>query len=266
MDLNRRDLEEVIQDVLDGVASADEIAWLERRRAEDPTAQSLYERRKGLFQVLAQVEELPAPADLSASVLSALPAKSRPRPGGRRWLSVLPGAPSPRISRWAIPFAAGVAAGVVLMVALTGSPALRSREGLQTAGTMAAPSASRPAAAQDSEELTVGATRVAASIMLNGDSLIAHLECRATEEAQITIEYDPAVIAATSLEWSRPDEQHAALQPGYVRLRVRGDPQARVRFLGAGSGGATCLEVSLQTAAGVARGTLSADAPRRARE
>jgi hypothetical protein len=266
MGLNRRDLDDGIQDVLDGVASDDQIAWLKDRLACDADAQALYEKRKELFRMLAQVEEVPVPANLTDSVLAALPAGACTPLTPRGWAAAVRGALSPGRMRWAIPFATGVAAGGILIGAFLGSPALRWREALQTAGTMSEPSADEPGAARDLQDLTVGDARVITRIFQSGNSLIAHLEFHSTEEAQVTIEYDPAMITATSLQWSRPDGNQALLAGGQVQFRVRGNPAAHVSFQGAGSGGETPVGISLRTRDGEIHGLLRAQAPNRVQE
>ena len=78
--MNTFDLESVIDDVLDGVATAEQRLWLDRRRASDPVVRDRYAAREALFRALDGSPLTEAPADLLAGVMRGISDAGRHAP------------------------------------------------------------------------------------------------------------------------------------------------------------------------------------------
>jgi hypothetical protein len=156
--MNDRSLDEIIQDVLEGVATPDETARLRERLAADPSSVARRRELEEIFEALARMRMEESPVDLRERVMSALateplehrapvngpiaapgagraPAvRSHPSPG---WLTTWRAALARRPA-WTLAYGllAGVALGALATYLLPTADELRSRTAL-VSGAMA---------------------------------------------------------------------------------------------------------------------------------
>src|SRR5678816_424910 len=101
---------ELIHAELDGELTAEQRAELSRLLLANPEARALRDQLNRLFGELAKLEDAVPPAELSASVLSALRAQAGPEPTGTGWRTWYA---SP-VFRYAAVFVGGLLASALL--------------------------------------------------------------------------------------------------------------------------------------------------------
>lgn len=128
-------LDDLIQRVLEGSATAGERASLAARLEADPAARVRHDELARVFDALGAARMEPAPAGLREGVLRAIRAAAPARTPARA------GRPAFRWARVLLPAAAGAIAALVLVANWQGAP--RS-PGDRTAGTMAGAGEANP--------------------------------------------------------------------------------------------------------------------------
>ncbi len=144
-----RSLDELIQLALDGAATPEQVATLERRLESDPEARRRHAELTSLFEALGAGAGESDPG-IRDAVMRRLPPRSP---------ASMPGAGFARRLSWprlALPFLAGAASAVIVIASIVGIPA-RMGPDPRTAGTMSAP-AVRPL------ELVLGAPSAAVRV------------------------------------------------------------------------------------------------------
>lgn len=154
--MNGRSLDEIIQDVLEGVATPADTARLRERLAADPSSLSRRRELEEVFEALARMRMEESPIDLREHVMRVLalepqatvngptaplaadgvrPTPSHPSLG---WLCTWRAALARRPA-WTLAygFLAGVALGALATVLLPGADGVGSRTGLAVSGAMA---------------------------------------------------------------------------------------------------------------------------------
>jgi hypothetical protein len=194
-------LDQVIDDVLDRVASPGDRAWLEARRASDPMARERFSARRELFRALDTTGMREAPAALLPAVLREIADAGRlPTPGPARgtttpargpvaWLERISRAGARPALAWGYAAVAVAVVAALILVARTpsGRPDWRP-----VAGTIgAAESGARLGAVT----LMAADARLVATAFAGGGSrvqLVLEVTPGPRSRAEVTIAVDPA--------------------------------------------------------------------------
>jgi hypothetical protein len=126
----KRELDGLIQDVLDEVATPEEAARLEKRLSQDSAARERRNELALVFGAMSRSRRFEAPPELKSRILRALPA-------GAPGVQLVPSVERRRRFRLAYIFAAGLAAGVIAAGALTGFWKMPAPGNPAVLGTMA---------------------------------------------------------------------------------------------------------------------------------
>lgn len=246
-----REYEDLIQEVLEGDATPEQIKRLEAWLAGSEAGRARRRELEGVFQALRGVPEVDPPADLKDGVLRALrarPASGRAQGFARSWT------PGPRF-RPAFIFAAGLAAGAVGYGAVTRLPAWPPGDS-SVIGTMMPSRTSPPAAEGVRRGWSVGPSRVEAISWLTPDSRLAVFQVR-EGEARIEIEYDPARLSVVGVGQTHAEASLIEAAPG--KLVVSGGSRSEFtvewRQLAADS---PAPRVTVQSGGATAQGDLPA--------
>ena len=244
-----REYEDLIQEVLEGDATPQQIERLETWLAGSEAGRARRRELEGVFRALCGVSEVDPPPDLKNDILRAL--RARPAPGRAKGLarSWVPGSRF----RPAFIFAAGLAAGAVGYGAVTRLPAWPPGDS-SVMGTMM-PTRTPPSAAEGIRRgWSVGPSRVEAISWLTPDSRLAVFQVR-EGEARIEIEYDPARLSVVGVAQTHAEASLIAAGPG--RLVVSGGSRSEFtvewRQLAADS---PAPRVTVQSGGATARGDL----------
>lgn len=203
--MNPRELDRLVQDVIEGVARPDERERLERLTASDPAAAA---RRRELELVFERLGHVPAAAPAPPGLRAAVLGRIRPRPARRA------ARPAPqRAFRFAIPFALGVVAGALGFAGWRGDP---DAPGAAVSGAMlpADPEAAIRWRAGDLEATVTGrrrGPRQALRVVVSGP-------VDPGDEAAIELRYDPLRTRLVALRQSQADPGGIVASPGHVRL------------------------------------------------
>ncbi len=208
-----RDHEQLIQDVLDGQATAAQQARLEAWLATNEEGRTRMRELEGLFATLDRVPFAELPVGLASEVEQAIRARAPSRaPAFRRpsWVA------APRM-RLAMVFAAGIAAGVIGWGALTGilQPGGAGRGSL--VGTMM-PATPAPRASR-SKNWSAGGTNVEATTWRAGTSRWVQLVVAGRAPAEVELRFDASLLSPVAIRQSDPSAR-VAVDPGRILIRV----------------------------------------------
>jgi anti-sigma factor RsiW len=234
------DLDRRIQDELDGVATAEESAELRRRLEASPAARARFDEMKAVFRMLDRVETVEPPPALKERVILGLP--PAPAPSRRGVL----GAAFRRRGGlgWGYSFAAGLAAGVLVVILANGVQRPGSSEEAKYSGSMA-PLAGRDAAIVDEVRLELDGNAATAETRSAGADVLVRIES-AAPDGDLVVGYDPGAFVLQSFHQSDAASGPVELDPG--RIHVRNAGQARFDFtLRPAGSGRPPLQVSIQS-------------------
>jgi len=253
--VNHATIERILNDVLDGVATPEDIARLERLLDQDPTARARYQDLETVFRALKQAGVEEPPAGLRSDILRAVrggPAPTRARGlGFARIRDLLWTRPVPA---FAFTFVAGAAAGLLAFTLVAGTT--RSRDaGLPVTGTML------PAAPAGGFErvghlrLAAGDAEVAVETTRRGARIEAAIDARSPVPFGIELEYDPGALRLAGLDWSGPQPGRTELDPGHLQLEPQGNVHYRLHFESASAEGRP-IQITIRSRAGPVKGVV----------
>jgi len=207
--------------VLDGEASPEERAELERLVAGDSKARALVTERRSLFETLRRVPKREPPDDLGDSILAAIRSERLTSRGrGRGWLGLW-GSFMARRPGLGFSYAllAGWVVGSLTTLAVLGTLARKPEEGAPTSGTMTNPAAGQVVARG---RLDLPGVRLGGETRLRGGVVRLQLRGRASVPAEITIMFSPDELRLESVPPPQSD-QGIEITAGRVRLRGAGE-------------------------------------------
>ena len=245
------ELDHLIQDVLDGVATPEQTARLEERLRRDPALEERQRELQGLFEALRRVPRVEAPTDLRNRILRALPTNA---PGVRTTSTA-----GPARLRLAWVFVAGLAAGIVGAGALTGLWKA-SVPGIPqpVAGSMAPPGAPSAGPHARSASWSLEQTTVDAVAWRVGESRLARFQVRGGP-AEIELRFDPAGLAPTAFRQAPLGVSPVQMEAGRVVFQASSGGEYSIEFLESGSPSPP-LGVTVRAEGREAKGDLAAPA------
>jgi anti-sigma factor RsiW len=249
------DLDRRIQDELDGVATAEESAELRRRLEVSPAARARFDEMKAVFRILDRVETVEPPPALKERVILGLP--HVPVPSRRGFLG---GAFGRRGGLgWGYSFAAGLAAGVLVVILANGVQRPGSSEDAKYSGSMA-PLVGRDAAIVDEVRLELDGNAATVATRNAGSDVLVRIDST-TPNGHLLVEYDSGAFVLQSFHQSAATGP-VELDPGRIHIRNAG--QARFDFtLRPADSGRPPLQVSIQSGDRVVAGTLQSGPARK---
>jgi hypothetical protein len=228
--MNPSELDQAIQDTLDGVATPSQVSWLESRLQSDPAAREEFVRQQALFHRLAARPPVDPPTDLTASVMSAI--RSLPQRGVARRdpfsaLRELFAHRSAIVGAWS--FAMGCLVGALLMFARSGVPWIPASRPLPVSATMGLEHPE--GATTDRATWRAGRADGVIEIARAGNLASARAQVRSETPATVQLEFDPAAMTPDGFEWSdRSAHDLEVLAAGRIRYVSTGTTELIVRF------------------------------------
>jgi hypothetical protein len=218
--MSARDLDVIIDEVLDDVAGPEDRAWLEQRIASDPVVRERWTERKALFAALDGPTLVDPPGSLLPAVLSQIAGVRRPARVSNSWLDTLADAfrlkPN-QLLVYGSALAVGLAVLTLAVVHPTRSPSPRA------VGTMA-PLATAPATL-----MRAGDAEARISIARDGAAMVAEIEVKSPGAGELTLACGAGVSAAEAV-WTEGGDGAPQVGPGRVYARFPGSGTLRVRF------------------------------------
>lgn len=247
------ELNQLIEDVLDGVATPQQAARLQEWLASDPAAREHYLKHVAVFQALGSDTELvEPPADLAAGVMRAVRMGPRPAPGAsgvlRSWRDSFQRRP---VLGWSFAIGAAVAVIAVTSVILTNPTPFGSRGSLPVTGTMAPPDAGGPWLQADRAVLAAGDARGTITLLKQTGGWMAKVESHAATLAELELKYDPIAIQVTGID----GQAGAGTTPGLLKLPLQGDAVTGIHFSAPAPASSTVL-VTLRSGDAFSRAVL----------
>jgi hypothetical protein len=214
-DVNDRELRQLMNNQLDGIATPEESDRLNRVLESREDLRLEYRKLGGVFAVLSRVDLEDPPPDLKQNVMREIRRREAvpSRAGWLAWVRAAFGA------RSAYSFAAGAALGVLAFALLTGN--LTTRPGADVGsftGTMARPSGPASYHRIASRDFTLRTGGVSVEVLSGSDGYLARIASTAPPGTDLVLSFDPAV---WSVEGMRQREAGNEVMLGFGRLSVR---------------------------------------------
>lgn len=212
-------IDELADSVLDGEASAEERAELERLLAENPEAKARVAERRALFETLRGVPRRSPPEDLRDSILTAIRIEGsgahRSGPHGGRH-PLLARHPSLALGYALV---AGLVIGSITTLAVRGNMVRKPGDGTPIAGTMAPPGSAGGTVIHGSSFALRGAD-YRAETRWNDRGIVLLLSGRSSKPIDFTIEYKPEELRLSSI--LPPASADLGVEHSKGRLQIRG--------------------------------------------
>lgn len=244
--MNDTRIEQLMHDVLDGVATDEERTRLEQRLAADLVLRERFDELRGMFDSLNRVPLVEPPAEMHAGLMRAIAQEDarRVRPSG--WLAAFADAfrarPAPAFAMAALTIAA---LSLLLWSGARHDSGRIAGGDAPVAGTMAPPAATRAAV------LESGDARVSVTALITDGGIVLHIDGAAPSGASLDVETGLPGIDGR-IEGEGASLAGIGASTGRVNLDLDRDVLARLTIdAGRAPGGA--LEVLLITPAGVDR-------------
>jgi hypothetical protein len=213
--------------VLDGEATAEERAELDRLLAQDPSGRARLAEREELFDTLRRVPRRAPPDDLRDAVLAAIRVESPPvRHEERR---------DPRSSffgrhpwlGFGYATAAGLVIGSLITLAVVGALGRGPGRDLPAAGTMAPADAHVVA----TRALDLPNARFEAEARTGDRVTIVRLSGSSASPAEVELEYEPDQLRLASVLPAEPGDFRIERSAGRVRLTSTGPLHVELRWI-----------------------------------
>jgi hypothetical protein len=258
MNDNDRELERLMNDQLDGVATPEDTERLSRALESREEVRLQYRKLGGVFTGLSRMEMEDPPASLKQGVLRAIQAIESPFPARGGWLHSISTLLRERAGfRHAYAFAAGAALGVLAFAILTGN--LMTRPGVDSrpfTGTMAPLSPDGVYRHIVSRNFVLHDGHVLVEVLSGKDGLVARITAEAPLGSNVVVSFDPASWSATAV---RQDLAGNEVMLGTGRLSIRmqrlGQSQYLLYLARKGPAGSP-LRIAIDSPDGSAHGEL----------
>jgi hypothetical protein len=254
--MNVNELNQDMEDVLDGVATPQQAARLQERLANDPAARKRYLEHVAFFQALGTEQEwVEPPADLAAGVMREIRKGPLPASGASgvvaSWKDSFRRRP---VIGWSFAIGAVAAVVAVASVILTSPTPFNSRGSLPVTGTMAPPDAGESWLQADRAVLAAGEARGIITVLKQRGGLQVRVETHAPELSALELTYDPVAVSVTRIDGPQGAEK-SGTTPGFIQIQLQGDEVIGIRFAAPAPAGSTLL-VTLRSGATSSRGVL----------
>lgn len=240
-------LESLMQLVLDGEATAEERAMLDRALADDPSQIARYDELKSVFSALASVQMVEPPADLAEETERLLGDEAQnPSAAGEIHLAepaepagifdALLGVFRLRPGRaFVFSLASGAALGAIVVAAFMGLLGAGTGDS-RLAAQMASPSQATLQAI-DQKTLEMGTSKIAVTTRLGASAVEAALEVSSVDPIEIEVAFDPDGQPLHGIALEGPGVAGLQRGPGNIAIHNQGAARYVLRFAhGAGAG------------------------------
>ncbi len=262
--MNDRELERLMNDQLDGVATPEDSERLNKALEAREDARAGYRRLGGVFGALSRVEMEDPPSHLKQDVLRAIRQRAGAKAARASWVdsisAVFRGRPA---LRHAYSFAGGAALGVLAFALVTGN--LMTKPGLDPSpftGAMVPPLGAASYKQIGTKDFPLRGGRVLIETLSGRDGVIARIKVRAPKGTDLVLSFPPDAWSATGVAQTGAGND---VMLGFDRLSVRiqqfGDSQYLLYLARRGPAGSP-LRIAIHSPDGFIHGELETGAPR----
>lgn len=259
-----RELERLMNDQLDGVATPEDSEALSRALESGEEARLQYRKLGGVFAALSQLEMEEPPASLKQGVLRTIRVSEEPSPARGSWLRSIQTLVRERGGfRYVYSFAAGAALGVLAFAILTGN--LMTRPGTDSrsfTGTMAPFSPEGVYRHIGSADIKIANGHVFAEALLGREGFMARITADAPLGSNVEVSFDPARWSVVGVRQD-PAGNDVMLGTGRLSIRMQrlGQSQYLLYLARKGPAGSP-LRIAVDSPGGSAQGELETGALR----
>lgn len=243
--MNDLQIEQLMHDVLDGVASAEERSVLEQRLAVDSGLRERFDELSGMFHALNAVPLVEPPADLHAGLMRRIEGEAGRTPGSGWWSAFADAFRARPAPAFALAALAITAATLALWTGVDRRSARLTGGDSPVVGTMAPPAGAPPTV------LASGDASVSVTALIADGSIVVTLHGAAPSGASLDVETGlPGIDVA--IEGRGASLAGLGAETGRISVTLEHDVRARLSIR-TGSIQAVSAEVSLTTPSGTDR-------------
>jgi len=259
--MNDRELERLMNDQLDGVATPEDSERLSRALESREDVRTEYRKLGGVFAALSCVEMEEPPSDIKQNILRSI-RKLETAPAREGWLESIAAAFRGHPGfRWAYSFAAGAALGVLAFALLSGNLVTRpGSDSRSFTGTMIAPPDAAAYQRISSRDFPLRDGHALVETLSGKGQILARITVRAPRGTDLVLSFDPGAWSAEGMA------QHPAgneVMLGFGRLSVRiqqfGESQYLLYLARRGPAGSP-LRIAIHSPNGFVQGELETGA------
>jgi hypothetical protein len=219
---NDRELERLMNDQLDGVATPEDSERLSQALESREEARLQYRKLGGVFAALSRLEMEEPPASLKQGVLRAIRASEAPSPVRGGWIRSIPALfRSPSGLRYGYSFAAGAALGVLAFALLSGNFMTRAGTNFRSfTGTMEPLSPEGVYRHIGSCVIKLSDGHVRAEALSGRDGLLARITTDTPVGSNLIVFFDPGDWSVAALRQDPPGNE-VMLGTGRVSIRMQ---------------------------------------------
>jgi len=262
--MNDREMERLINDQLDGVASPEDSERLSKALESREDVRAEYRKLGGVFAALNCVEMEEPPVEIKQNVMRAVRSQAEPAPEREGWLESITAAFRRRPAfRYAYSFAAGTALGVLAFALFSGN--LMTRPGWDPrafTGTMAPSPDAVSYQRIASRDFPLRGGRVLVETLSGKDGVMARVTAEAPKGTEVVLSFDPDAWSAEALR-QNPAGNEVMLGSGRLSVRMQqlGESQYLLYLARRGPAGSP-LRIAIHSPDGLVHGELETGAPR----
>ena len=218
------ELDRLIQDELDGVATPEEVSRLKQGLAEGEANRAKYREMQTVFGLLDRLEMVEPPPDLKPNVLRAIEPRAQSAKSGSGMLARVKSTfqRRPRF-RFAYPFALGAAVGALALALATGrfGPIGRDRDS-DLSGSMLPRTSLTAGDVLDRAHLELDTAQMTTVTRAHQDGVAVQIGIQSAGEVDFGVRFDPARFAPVGFRQPESAPGHVDLREGAFWIHQRG--------------------------------------------
>lgn len=263
MNDNDQEVERLMNEQLDGIATPEEADRLSRALEARPEFRAEYRKLGGVFAALSRTGMEDPPASLKQDVLRAIRAGQLRVPARESWLDSVAAVVRGRFAfRHAFSFASGAALGALAFALASGSISRPGSDPRLLSGTMAPLPAAGSYQHISSRGFILRDGHVAAEVLSGKAGLMVRIAADAPAGSEVILSFDPADWAPQGIrQQSAGNEVMLGMARLSVRMQRAGQSQYLLYLTRKGPAGSP-LRISVHSPDGFVQGELEAGALR----
>jgi hypothetical protein len=264
MNDNDRELERLMNDQLDGIATSEESERLSRALESREDLRLEYRKLGGVFGALSRIEIEEPPPSLKQGVLRAIRAKEADATARQSWLdSIVALVRGGAGFRYTYSFAAGAALGVLAFALLSGNLATRpGADSRSFTGTMAPFVGERSYQHIGSRDFSLRDGHVLAETLSGQDGFLVRITADTPVGSELVLSFDPAAWSPVGVrQQTTGNEVMLGMGRLSVRMQRLGQSQYLLYLARRGPAGSP-LRIAIHSPDGYVQGELESGALR----
>jgi hypothetical protein len=236
--MNDQNFLKLVHQEIDGANSPGERAKLERRLAENPEAQNLFNDFQAMASALSEVKEIDPPPNLKKTILNSIRADRFTAKGKSpalfKWgfFESLAGAMASRASlKYALAVSLGLVGGVILYAAVDNAQKNGALDPADLYGTLVLEGGARRFDDSAYVHINLNQVRGSGVVKYSREAVVAELSFQTQQEIEFVLDVDERDLRFSSFAKSKSNGIHSSnISEGSIKLTQQGDNHYLIVF------------------------------------